>query len=140
MNWKRERYEENLVIVERLLAAMKHRFDETLRSSIPISPGLYAISKVNALPGDYLHAGRTGHGKRGLRGRVWDQHFGGGGRGAESDLVQKVQDFGFAQGRERAKAWIQLNCMVQWVVVEDEDTRKWAEHFLLSVLQPLWGS
>ena len=106
---------------------------------MPEKPGLYLIARKGALAGEYLHAGQSPKAKAGLRSRVWEQHLCGGGKGAGSDLVQKVIDKGQASSRADAQAWIKRNCVVQWVVEEDKDLRCWAEHYVLSVVQPIWG-
>jgi hypothetical protein len=100
----------------------------------------------------YLHAGRS-KGKRatGLRGRILDDHFCGGGHGAEGDLVDKVvkrqyAQLGIPQGsitnqqyRRIAQDWIRQNCVVQWLILADGELTGWAEHYVLAILRPIWG-
>jgi hypothetical protein len=125
-------------LLERLLAAPAFGFDERLRSRLPAKHGLYVIK--DGPKGECLHAGKSPKAKAGLRSRVWDQHYcGGDKKRGSSDLVQKVMDKRQAS-REDAKLWIRNNCLVQWVVEEDAPARTWSEHYILSVLQPLWGS
>jgi hypothetical protein len=124
-------------ILQRLLSAPPSAFDESLESKLPTRQGIYAISRKNAPPGQYLHVGRTK--TAGLHGRILRQHLRGGGKGAESDLLQKVQDQRFATDRDGAGRWIREKCLVQWVVEEDAGLRTWAEHYVLSVLRPIWG-
>ena len=126
-------------ILDRLLAAPAFAFDDSLRLRLPIKPGLYVIARKDVPKGEYLHAGQSPKAKEGLRSRVWSQHFTGGGDSAGSDLVQKVIDKGQADGRAASQAWIRANCLVQWLVEEDKDLRCWAEHYMLSVLRPIWG-
>jgi hypothetical protein len=139
-------------IFERLLAASEFPFDGKLSSCLPKQHGLYAIKRQQASNQDeYLHAGRSIRAATGLRSRIWDQHFWGGGRGAEGDLVDKVvkkqyAHLGIPQGsttnqqyRRIAQDWISQNCVVQWLVLEDADVRCWAEHYMLAVLRPIWG-
>jgi hypothetical protein len=127
-------------IFERLLAAPAFEFDCSLELRLPAEQGLYLIAQRQGPRSLYLHAGKTRNAKLGLRSRVWIQHYNGGGKGAGSDLLQKVIDNGQATGRTDAKAWIRANCLVQWAVEEDEVLRGWTEHYLLSVLRPIWGS
>ena len=126
-------------ILETLLAAPAFRFDDSLRPRLPVKHGLYVIARRDRPKGEYLHAGKSLKAKEGLRSRVWSQHFTQGGNRARSDLVQKVIDKGYADGRATAQTWIRANCLVQWLVEEDEDSRCWAEHYMLSVLRPIWG-
>jgi hypothetical protein len=135
------------------ISARKRKLEETLQALLSAKPvsfldislksgqlkkqGIYAISCKSALPGEYLHVGRSK--SAGLRGRILSQHLGGGGKGAESDLIQKVQTNKLATNREEASRWIKENCQVQWIIEEDGIRRAWAEHYILSVLQPKWG-
>lgn len=133
---RRDQYAE---ILERLLAAPAFAFDDSLRSRLPVKKGLYLIARKDGPKGEYLHGGQSPKAKEGLRSRVWRQHFSQGGDRARSDLVQKVIDKRYADDKATAKAWIRANCLVQWVVEEDEDLRCWAEHYVLSLLRPIWG-
>ena len=126
-------------VLAKLLAAPAVDFDGNLRSRLPVSPGLYLIARKNAPLGEYLHAGQTPRARKGLRSRVWEQHFTGGGKGASSDLVQKVIDKGEADSKANAQAWIRANCVVQWLAEPDEDLRCWTEHYVLSMVRPKWG-
>jgi hypothetical protein len=37
---------------------------------------------------------------------------------------------------QEAKTWIRENCVVQFLTVEDDQMRQWAEYFMLSLLRP----
>lgn len=115
------------------------RYDDSLRGRLPTGKGLYLIARKNGPRGEYLHAGQSPKAKEGLHSRVWSQHFTQGGSRARSDLVQKVVDQGYARDKKAAQAWIRENCLVQWLVEEDQDLRCWAEHYMLSVVRPIWG-
>ncbi len=143
---------ENAAIFERLLAAREFPFDDKLPSCLPIQHGLYVIKRQEGSDHhEYLHAGRSIKAATGLRSRIWDQHFWGGGKGAEGDLVDKVVkkqyvQLGIPQGsttnqpyRRVAQDWISQNCVVQWLVLEDAELRCWAEHYVLAILRPIWG-
>lgn len=135
------------IILEKLLNAPAHPFDDNIKSHLPTKHGLYVIMQKNGSgPVKYLHVGRSHMASEGLRSRVWDQHFWGGGKGAGSDLVDKVakRQLGLPEGanrenRPKAQAWLSENCLVQWIIVEDDDLRCWAEHYALSILRPIWG-
>jgi hypothetical protein len=127
-------------ILDSLIAAPAFEFNAELKLRLPVEQGLYLIRQKNGPAGLYLRAGKTKNAKLGLRSRVWVQHYGGGGKGAGSDLLQKVIDKGKAVGREDAKAWIRANCVVQWIVEPDEALRGWTEHYILSIVRPAWGS
>jgi hypothetical protein len=124
-------------------------------AQIPSTLGVYAIyltkdvcPSKGLIVGRCLHAGASGiprgnrpAGPNGLRGRLRDNHLNGGGQGAEGDLVEKVQRRGFATNRADAQMWISNNCGARWLSGSYDDAFiRWAEHRLLSQVQPLWGS
>jgi len=129
---------EHEVLLGKLIAAKPARFDDALPTTLPKSHGLYAISLIGAADGEYLHVGKTRDGRSGLLGRTWEQHYKTG--GSAGDLVEKVKARGHGADKGQAQEYIRRNCQVQWVVVEDSVARIWAEHYVLSVLRPLWGS
>ena len=61
------------------------------------------------------------------------------GNNGRNDNVAEGEAVDQASNRDAAKAWIRENCVAQWVVVEDEALRIWSEHYILSVLRPIWG-
>lgn len=117
-----------------LLVARDYPFDECLEKQLPTKPGLYAISRKNGGPGEYLHAGMAAS-KTGLQGRVWGQHYKIG--GAASDLIENVKKRRKTDP-PAARQWIRENCRVRWVEVEGPELLLWAEDYILSVLQPKW--
>jgi len=125
-------------ILQALLSAPTFRFDRNLKSNLPTKPGLYAVSKLEAPCGEYLRAGLSERGKKGLRGRIWDQHYQTGGS-RSSDLIEIVQRKKHANSPSEARLWIRENCQVQWIVEEDSTLLRWAEHRVLSAVQPIWG-
>ena len=80
--------------------------------------------------GDCVHAGKSGN----LYKRM-EAHWGGGGKGADGDLIQKVQDGGCAN-RHSAQDWMASHCALRWLEVPDPETRDALEWRLKSVLQP----
>ena len=135
-------------ILDNLVAAQPFPFDDHLKSHLPEKHGLYAITRKDASGGvEYLYAGRSHSGATGLRRRIWEDHFNdrGGASGSDlPDLVAKRQ-LGIPDGAskrrncEKAAAYIRENCQVQWLEVKDSDLRRWAEHYVLSILQPIWS-
>jgi hypothetical protein len=120
-------------IVERLMSREAVAFDPSKRKDVPTSHGLYAIHTTK---GVCLHAGRTRTAN--LQHRLFTQHYAGGGKGAGSDLVQKIQSKNVTDSKTSAQKWIRINCVVRWLEVPDSVTRHWAEHRLLSYLRPIW--
>jgi hypothetical protein len=122
-------------ILQKLLAASAFKFDAALEAQLPLKPGLYVIATTGECGHEYLHAGASPKRKEGLRGRIWNDHFQYGNTG--SDLVQQVMDK-HKLSRDDARVWIARNCLVQWLVEEETDVLCWAEHYMLSLLRPIW--
>jgi len=118
-------------IVLRLRSRELIAFDPSQKGHVPAKPGLYAIHRLD---GPCLHAGQSAN----LRSPLFVQHYQGGGKKAQSDLVQKVVSHGMADGRISAQHWIIENCAFRWLDLPDTETRHWGEHRLLSSLRPLW--
>jgi hypothetical protein len=118
-------------VIESLLLRNPLDFEQTKKDA-PTSPGLYAIFCIGTEK--CLHAGKS----KNLRHRLLVQHYSGGGIGAGSDIVQKIQSNGLAEDRASAQKWIQSNCLFRWIEEPDHETRHWAEHRLLSYLRPVW--
>jgi len=131
MDWEAIRTKELEDLLDHLISSPKHPFDGHLRSLLPDLPGLYVISVKGNEEGEYLRAGRTDEG--GLRQRVYGNHLMGDQKG---NLRQQLTAKGICNDLESAKKWMQENCQVQWVVIHDPALRKWAEHYVLSVLRP----
>ncbi len=120
-------------LVERLLNAPFLRFDSTLRGRLPEAHGIYRILETDADPTRTLRAGRTKRAAEGLRQRVYQNHFQGGQAGnIRAQLVRS----GRCPSSDAAKEFLRERCAVQVLVIEDEEERKWAEHFILAVLRP----
>lgn len=126
--------EEGKNLLKQILFAPTLPFDESLRSKLPERPGRYAIYVKDAQPGMVLRAGKTAKG--GLRERVYQNHLMGDQPG---NLRAQLVGSGECADLARAKAWIRQNCVVQFLVVDNDDVWHWAEHFMLSVLLPKYG-
>jgi hypothetical protein len=141
VDWISEHQSEYQKILSDLLSAPVHLFDDELAGRLPFAHGIYAISSSTDTPRQFLHVGKSKDGLNGLRGRVWVQPYQTGGSGG--DPIEKVKLQLRREGEpgtpRQAKEWIKRDCQVQWVVVEDADIRKWSEHFVLSILRPIWG-
>jgi hypothetical protein len=121
-----------------------YKFDNTLRSLLPLKHGIYSIAdRAGEREGEYLHAGQSRTASKGLYSRVWDQHYcSGDANRPSSDFVQKVMKRQ-QLARPEAKLWISNNCIVRWVVLDgdaESNLRCWAEHYMLSILRPKWGT
>ena len=116
-----------------LIAQPPLRFDNKLRGSLPELPGVYRIVDTSASAGSTLRLGRTKTAKGGLRQRVYGNHYMGNQNG---NLRAQLVRSGRCSSMEETKRYIQDNCEVQFVIIEQDDARKWAEYFLLSVLRP----
>ncbi len=133
MDWLATRLKEGKGWFDALLSSPKLRFDESLRSKLPERHGIYAISIGNAAPGVFLRAGRTKTAGDGLRQRIYNNHFMGNQKG---NLRQQLVNDGRCANLDQTKPWIRENCYVHFIIVDDEEDRRWAEHFVLSLLRP----
>ena len=136
MDWASDRLNEGKTILDKLLSSSPIPFDETIRSRLPAQHGIYAITVKGASHGDTLRAGRTKTASEGLRQRIYQNHLMG--RQNGNLRAQLVRD-SICANMEEAKHWIRKNCVVQFVVVQDAEARRWAEHFVLSVLRPRYS-
>jgi hypothetical protein len=134
--WTDERLQAGKRILDALLSSPKLPFDETIRAKLSEEHGIYAIYIKSAAPGEILRAGRTKTAIGGLRQRVYQNHLMGNQSG--NLRAQLVRD-GVCSDSEQAKAWIRQNCLVQFVVVKDDELRRWAEHFVLSIFRPKYS-
>lgn len=120
-------------VVDRLLNAPVVSFDNKLRSKLPPGPGIYTISRKDAVPGAYLRAGKT---DKSLKQRIYQNHFMGDQAG---NLRWQLVKDGACGSLDETKPWICGNCVVRFLVIEDGKERSLAEHFMLSVLQPKYA-
>ena len=118
--------------VARLLDSTQMRFDSSLRGLLPDRHGIYRIFLASD-PAATLRAGRTKSAAGGLRQRVYQNHFMGDQQG---NLRQQLVSAQMCRDMQHTKQFIRSYCLVQIVEIEKEDERKWAEHFMLSVLRP----
>jgi hypothetical protein len=132
METLQQRIEELTRLLNSLLAATPCSFDESLRSNLPEKPGLYMIFTRSNGHEEVLRAGRT-TGAGGLRQRVYQNHLMGDQSGNLRAQLVRAQT---CRDLKEAKAWVRANCYVRYLVVEDEDTLRWSEHFILSMLRP----
>ena len=133
LDWAGERLRQLDVVVRQLLSSPVLVFDERSHRLLPEQQGIYAIYVKSARPGDVLRAGKTRTAASGLRQRIYQNHLMGKQTGnLRSQLVQE----GVCKGMEDTKPWIRANCVVQYVVIEGDDMRKWAEYMMLALLQP----
>ena len=128
-----QRQRECHALLENLLACQKLSFDNTLHGELPELPGIYAISATNASAGIYLRAGRTKTGAGVLRQRIYHNHFMGNQRG---NLRAQLVSDGICADIEEAKRWVSKYCVVQFMIVQEADVRRWVEYYMLSLLRP----
>lgn len=119
-------------VVAEILSRPALPFASLTPAQLPDVPGLYVISDAN---GQVLRAGRTD--AQTLRDRVYRNHLMGNQQG---NLRQQLVRAGVCADLGAAKAWIRQNCAVRvlemgWLEQAGLDLR-WAEHFLLAILQP----
>jgi len=133
IDWVGERLVELERIVRQLLDSNALAFDDQLHGLLPEQQGIYMVYAKNAEPGEVLRAGKTRTAAGGLRQRIYRNHFMGDQAGnLRAQLVQQ----GVCKSMDETKSWIRSNCIVRYTVIEDDETRKWAEYLMAS--QVLW--
>ena len=120
----------NRKYLDQLLASPFFRFDDKLHSSIPEKPGIYRIFLKSS--GETIRAGSTVKSDSLLQ-RIYQNHLMGNQQG---NIRAQLIKSGLCDDLSDAKTYLKENCMVQWLVIENPNDRKWAEHFMLSVLRP----
>ncbi len=56
----------------------------------------------------------------------------------KGNLRQQLVADGTCPDISRAKTWMRDNCVVQYAVIQNDEARRWAEYFVLSVLRPMY--
>lgn len=119
-------------LLGKLISAQDFCFNNKLRKNLPEKPGIYRILEGGASWDSSLRVGRT-DAQNGLRQRVYRNHF----MGSQSGNIKaQLVKAGRFSTQNEAKDYLSNSCRVQFIVVENEDERKWLEHFIISVLQP----
>lgn len=127
------RINKNLDYLLPLISSKQYSFDENLRGSLPENHGVYRIFEDGSDWDSSLRIGRSKFGDRGLRQRVYQNHFMG---NQEGNIKAQLVKAGKFRNQGEAKQYLKEKCKVQFILIEDENERKWAEHFIISVLQP----
>ena len=117
-----------------LASSQAHLFDCDLESKLPEKHGVYAISVGDGEDTKFVWVGITDRSKRGLRRRVWEDHYKN--PTNTSDLPNVLVKVGAATNTKDAKRWITRACKVRWIEVEDERMRMLLEHYATALLQP----
>jgi hypothetical protein len=130
---RQQRVEELTNILNALLNAPLLRFDDRLHSTLPDRHGIYVLYRIDTPEMIILRAGRTKTAEGGLRQRIYRNHFMGNRQG---NIRAQLVRGGVCPAMEATKPWLQRNAAVRVFVIEDDDLRKWAEHFMLSMLRP----
>ncbi len=121
-------------LMRSLLSSQVYSFDEGLQSKLPEKRGVYAISVGSGEDTKFLWVGMTHKSKRGLRRRVWEDHYKN--PTNASDLPKVLLRVQPAWRLGDAKRWITETCRVRWIEVEQEAVRAFFEHYATALLRP----
>lgn len=117
-----------------LLSAREYRFNRDLEAALPEKRGVYAISVGKEGDTRFVYVGMTPRSKRGLRRRIYEDHFTNPTSG--SDLPNVLMRANHWGSRKSTRIWIEENCVVRWMEIEDERTRAFLEGYATAILQP----
>ena len=120
-------------MLERLLAAPKLPMSALTSRDVPETGGVYHIVLVEGDRQAPFYAGKT----RNLRTRVLRNHLEG--HQDRSILLRKMIRSGQSADEPLAKMFLKSNCLVQFLVIDDERERAWFEHFAIALLQPKYN-
>jgi len=123
-------------LLARLLTSQALPFDSNLRGSLPERPGIYRIFESDGDTLEALRAGRTKVAAGGLRQRVYQNHLMG---DQDGNLRAQLVNDGKCVDKDAAKEYLRERCRVQYLVIENEEERKCAEHFMLAILKPKYS-
>lgn len=123
-------------VVAEILSRPALHFANLTPAQLPDVPGLYVMTDA---AGNVLRAGRTD--AQTLRERVYRNHLMGNQPG---NLRQQLVRAGVCADLETAKTWTRQNCAVRVLEIGRLEQAgldlRWAEHFLLAVLQPKFSN
>lgn len=122
--------------VKELVFSEQYDFDENLENTLPLKPGIYRIFEDGSDWSSSLMVGRTRTTTDELRYRVFQNQYLGNSKSNIKSYLVKSKRF---KDQEEAKKYMEDNCRVQFIVIGDAAELKWAEHFILSILQPEFG-
>ena len=119
--------------VKALVFSEQYSFGERLESVLPLEPGIYRIFENGSDWSCSLLVGRTRTATDELRYRVYQNQYIGNQKG---NIKAQLVKSGLFKDQDEAKKYLEEKCKVQFIIIEDENERKWAEYFILSILQP----
>ena len=119
--------------VEALVSSEPYRFDENLENILPAEPGIYRIFENGADWTSSILVGRTKTATDELRYRIYQNQYTGNQKG---NIKAQMVKNGRFKDQDEVKTYLEKNCRVQFIIIEDTTDMKWAEHFILSILQP----
>ncbi len=119
--------------VKALVFSEQYSFGERLESVLPLEPGIYRIFENGSDWSSSLLVGRTRTATDELRYRVYQNQYIGNQKG---NIKAQLVKSGRFKDQDEAKKYLEEKCKVQFIIMEDENERKWAEYFILSILQP----
>lgn len=106
--------------------------DPRLRSKLPSEGGVYRIFEKGADWRSSVYVGKSGN----LQNRIYRSHLMG--NQSVSPLKRKLIQDGRCTDEKAVKRYLRDNCMIQFVLINDEAERMWFEHFAIAVLKPLY--
>ncbi len=118
--------------IAELLASEWLCFDNLMHLNLPNEGGIYRICDFSKQEPGLMYVGKSNN----LRRRLYSNHFNG--PAGNSTLRRKLLRNDF-HGELEVTNYLQASCKAQYIIVEDERFRCFAEHYAISVLQPQYN-
>ena len=120
-------------LIDNLLDSKKISFDDNLSARLLKEPGVYIIWEIDSDKEIAIYVGKTKNIKR----RIKDDHY----RGdrVASTLKRKLINNTEYKDEKDVMRYLSNKCYIQFLILEDANLRSRFEHFVISVLSPLWN-
>jgi len=119
------------ILLDKLLNGGFIRFNsENFRTELPQQSGVYLISEDRGDVFETIYIVQSNN----LQNRIYRNHLMGCRR--VSTLKNKLIKIGKFIDESAVKKFLHENCMVQYVIIENESDRDSFEHFAISILKP----
>ena len=120
-------------LLQKLLDKSANSFDNQLQGKLPTQGGVYRIFENGETWQNSIYVGKTNN----IRRRVYKNHFMGS-RQASTLRNKLARSFKY-ENESDINQYLQDNCLVQFLVISEDDNRTSLEHFAVAILHPKYN-